>query len=217
MLRHMTALLLPLPPPPHLFCWRFTGLRTGRGARTRLPEGARIVGQKPSATRERQTALKAPEKPAIPNSGEAGKPLSASRLASAGAVRQPAALQSATSSARPPKCKTPPTSPSARPRSERCSASPMTALTRKGGLGRAAAPEKARPRRGPGRGCADHERGATRASEIHELKHSSVVASVRSEPWALSFRRLLESGCLGGDLAERYVVIRLAAMVHHRA
>src|SRR5215204_4747564 len=84
-------------------------------------------------------------------------------------------------------------------------------------LGRAAAPEKARPRRGPGRGCADHERGATRASEIHELKHSSVVASVRSEPWALSFRRLLESGCLGGDLAERYVVIRLAAMVHHRA
>src|SRR5215204_557384 len=88
-------------------------------------------------------------------------------------------------------------------------------------LGRAAAPEKARPRRGPGRGCADHERGATRASEIHELKHSSVVASalVRSEPWALSFRfngRLLESGCLG-DLAERYVVIRLAAMVHHRA
>src|SRR5215218_7248160 len=83
------------------------------------------------------------------------------------------------------------------------------------------APEKARPRRGPGRGCADHERGATRASEIHELKHSSVVASalVRSEPWALSFRfngRLLESGCLG-DQAERYVVIRLAAMVHHRA
>jgi hypothetical protein len=67
-LRQMTALLLPLPPPTHLFCWRFTGLRTGRGARTRLPEGARIVGQKPSATRERQTALKAPEKPAIPTS-----------------------------------------------------------------------------------------------------------------------------------------------------
>ena len=35
------------------------------------------MGQKPSATRERQTALKAPEKPAIPNSGEAAQRLSA--------------------------------------------------------------------------------------------------------------------------------------------
>ena len=41
MLPHFSFRFLPSPP----FFGRFTGLRTGRGARTRLPEGARIVGQ----------------------------------------------------------------------------------------------------------------------------------------------------------------------------
>ena len=39
---HFSFRFLPLPA---FSWWRFIGLRTGRGARTRLPEGTRIVGQ----------------------------------------------------------------------------------------------------------------------------------------------------------------------------